>query len=114
VRGDQLIEAIRAVYAGESVLHPSTTRRVIDQLTARHTGPTEGPELTPLTERELEVLKLAAKGVSNNNIAEKMGLSDRTVQAHLSNIFKKLTVASRTEAILYSLKRGWFSMEDLP
>ena len=114
VRGDQLIEAIRAVYAGESVLHPSTTRRVIEKLTARHAGPKEGSTLTPLTERELEVLKLAAKGVSNRNIAETLGLSDRTVQAHLSHIFKKLTVASRTEAILYSLKRGWFSMEDLP
>ena len=60
------------------------------------------------------VLKLAAKGTSNRDIAEALKLSTRTVQAHFSNIFKKLSVASRTEAILYGLRRGWFMMEDLP
>jgi len=112
VRGSQLLEAIRAVYAGESVLQPSTTRRVIDQLTARHTATGEVTAFTPLTERELEVLRLAAKGESNKDIAEILGLSDRTVQTHLSNIFKKLAVASRTEAILHGLKKGWFQMEE--
>jgi DNA-binding NarL/FixJ family response regulator len=114
VRSDQLIEAIRAVFAGESVLQPSITRRVINQLIAKTPRPEEDPALNTLSERELEVLKLAAKGVSNRDIAENLGLSNRTVQAHLSNIFKKLSVASRTEAILYSLKRGWFMMKDLP
>lgn len=114
VRGSQLIEAIRAVYVGESVLQPSTTRRVISQLTAKHGRPKDIPVFTPVTEREFEVLKLAAKGVSNKDIAENLGLSNRTVQTHLSNIFKKLSVASRTEAILYGLKRGWFMMKDLP
>lgn len=114
VRGSQLIEAIRAVYVGESVLQPSTTRRVISQLTAKHGRPKDIPVFAPVTEREFEVLKLAAKGVSNKDIAENLGLSNRTVQTHLSNIFKKLSVASRTEAILYGLKRGWFMMKDLP
>ena len=62
----------------------------------------------------MEVLRLSAKGVSNKDIAETLFLSNRTVQSHLSNIFKKLAVASRTEAVLFGLKRGWFSMEDLP
>lgn len=114
VHSNQLIEAIRAVFAGESVLQPSITRHIINQLIAKTPRPEEAPALSPLSERELEVLKLAAKGVSNRDIAENLGLSDRTVQAHLSNIFKKLSVASRTEAILYSLKRGWFMMKDLP
>jgi len=114
VRGNQLIDAIRAVYAGESVLQPSTTRRVIEQLKVRASGEEEIPNFLPLSDREMEVLRLSARGVSNKEIAETLFLSNRTVQSHLSNIFKKLAVASRTEAVLFGLKRGWFSMEDLP
>ena len=114
VRGNQLIDAIRAVYAGESVLQPSTTRRVIEQLKAKASGEEETPSFLPLSDREMEVLRLSAKGVSNKGIADTLFLSNRTVQSHLSNIFKKLAVASRTEAVLFGLKRGWFSMEDLP
>ncbi|MBG7617528.1 MAG: response regulator transcription factor [Chloroflexi bacterium] len=115
VRGSQLVEAIRAVYAGESVLQPSTTRRVIDYLTLK-SNHTEDivPLANPLTDREMEILILAAKGVGNKDIAASLTLSIRTIQSHLSNIFKKLAVASRTEAILYGLKRGWFAMEELP
>ncbi|MDV2989326.1 MAG: response regulator transcription factor [Dehalogenimonas sp.] len=120
VRGNQLIDAIRAVHSGESILQPSTTRRVIDQLNKNNPPASEATEAETdsmshaLTEREMEVLKLAAKGVSNRDIASQLFLSSRTVQTHLSNIFKKLNVASRTEAILYGLKRGWFYMEELP
>ena len=114
VRGNQLIDAIRAVYAGESVLQPSTTRRVIEQLKARASGEEEIPNFLPLSDREMEVLRLSARGVSNKEIAETLFLSNRTVQSHLSNIFRKLIVASRTEAVLFGLKRGWFSIEDLP
>lgn len=113
VRGNQLIEAIRAVYSGESILQPSTTRRVIDHLKSKPLL-TDDDTAAMLTEREMEVLKLAAKGVSNRDIADRLFVSSRTVQTHLSNIFKKLEVASRTEAILYGLKRGWFYMEELP
>ena len=113
VRGNQLIEAIRAVYSGESILQPSTTRRVIDHLKSKPLL-TDDDTAATLTEREMEVLKLAAKGVSNRDIADRLFVSSRTVQTHLSNIFKKLEVASRTEAILYGLKRGWFYMEELP
>ncbi|TFG44870.1 MAG: response regulator transcription factor [Dehalococcoidia bacterium] len=116
VRGNQLIDAIRAVHSGESILQPSTTRRVIDQISKTSLFLPEDNDLLShtLTEREMEVLKLAAKGVNNRDIAEQLFLSSRTVQTHLSNIFKKLNVASRTEAILYGLKRGWFYMEELP
>jgi len=114
VRGNQLIDAIRAVFSGESILQPSTTRRVIDHLKVRAIKTDEESAASTLTEREMEVLKLAAKGVSNRDIAEQLFVSNRTVQTHLSNIFKKLAVGSRTEAILYGLKRGWFYMEELP
>ena len=62
----------------------------------------------------MEILRLAARGISNKDIAEQLFLSPRTVQVHLGNIFSKLGVASRTEAVLYGLKRGLLSLEDLP
>jgi NarL family two-component system response regulator LiaR len=112
VRVNELIDAIRAVYAGESVLHPVVARRVVDRLVAP--GGKEAKPAEILSEREMEVLKLAATGVSNKDIAQQLFLSPRTVQVHLGNIFSKLGVASRTEAILYALKKGWLTLEDLP
>jgi len=112
VHVNELIDAIRAVYAGESVLHPVVARRVVDRLVSPGGKKARSAEL--LSEREMEVLKLAATGVSNKDIAQQLFLSPRTVQVHLGNIFSKLGVASRTEAILYALKRGWLTLEDLP
>jgi len=112
IRTHELIDAIRAVYAGESVLHPVIASRVIRRVVTPAATDTKGVEL--LSERELEILKIAAKGVSNKDIAEQLFLSPRTVQVHLGNIFNKLGVASRTEAVLYGLKRGWLTLEDLP
>ena len=112
VRGRELVEAIRAVHAGESVLHPAITRRVIDRFKASHGEPGEYRAAEPLTERELEVLRMASMGMTNKEIAEALCLSVRTVQSHLGNIFDKLDVGSRTEAILYGLRRGWLSLED--
>jgi len=114
VRGCELIDAIRAVHAGESVLYPTVARRVISQLVSPLSGTSEVQTIEPLSEREMEVLKLAAKGTSNKDIAKELFLSPRTVQAHLGNIFNKLSVGSRTEAVLYGLRRGWFTLEDLP
>jgi NarL family two-component system response regulator LiaR len=108
----EVIDAIRAVYAGESVLHPVVARRVVDRMVSPARRETEATEL--LSEREMEVLKLAATGVSNKEIARQLFLSPRTVQVHLGNIFSKLGVASRTEAILYGLRRGLLTLEDLP
>ncbi len=112
VRVSELIDAIRAVYAGESVLHPVVASRVVRRLVASTSSEPRTPDA--LSERELEVLRLAAKGISNKDIAEQLFLSPRTVQVHLGNIFSKLGVASRTEAVLYGLKRGLLTLEDLP
>ncbi len=113
VSTSELIQAIRAVHAGESVLHPVVARRVIDyfaQSRIKHDSDQE--LLSPLTEREMEVLRLASKGMTNREIAKELTLSVRTVQVHLSNIFGKLEVGSRTEAVLYALRQGWLVLGD--
>jgi len=112
VRGSELIQAIRAVHAGESVLHPVVARKVIDRFARPASKPPEKSALDELTERELEVLKLAAKGITNREIARELSLSVRTVQAHLSTIFSKMQVSSRTEAVVRALQKGWITIED--
>jgi NarL family two-component system response regulator LiaR len=112
VRGRDLIEAIRAVNAGESVLHPVIARKVLDRFARPPSKPPEEPALDQLTERELEVLKLAAKGITNREIARELALSARTIQAHLSTIFSKMQVSSRTEAVVRALQKGWLTIED--
>ena len=112
VRGRELIDAVRAVHSGESVLHPAVARKVLKRFIPS-TREIKEAAVEQLSEREMEVLKLAARGMSNKEIAEELSLSVRTVQAHLAHIFNKLRVGSRTEAILYGLKSGWFDLEDL-
>jgi DNA-binding NarL/FixJ family response regulator len=112
VHVDELIKAIRAVHAGESILHPAIARKVIN----RFVLPTEQRKtenaLDQLTERELEVLRLAARGMSNRAIARELTISVRTVQTHLTNIFGKMGVGSRTEAVIHGLRKGWLTLED--
>ena len=67
-----------------------------------------------MSKREIEVLRLATQGLNNQEIADKLYLSLRTVQAHLGHIFNKLQVSSRTEAVVKALKEGWISLEDIP
>jgi len=111
-RGTQVVDAIRAVRSGESVLSPSVARKVLNRF-----KPTQGPPTDTtsdiLSERELEVLKLVTQGKSNQEIADALSLSVRTVQAHLAHIFDKLGVGSRTEAVVLALKKGLTTLEDL-
>ena len=65
-----------------------------------------------LTQREMDVLKLAAKGMSNREIAEELVISVRTVQTHLNNVFNKVGVGSRTEAVIHALRKGWITLQD--
>lgn len=113
VRGRDLVEAIRSVHAGESVLHPVIARKVIERVVQPSAPgpPQESPE--HLTERELDVLRLAARGQSNKDIALELYLSTRTVQTHLSTVFAKMEVGSRTEAVVQALQRGWLTLEDI-
>ncbi|GAF72833.1 unnamed protein product, partial [marine sediment metagenome] len=112
VRARDLIEAIRAVNAGESVLHPVIARKVVNRFARRPGETSEESALDRLTQRELEVLRLAAKGMSNKNIAQELVLSVRTVQSHLQNVFGKMHVGSRTEAVVQALRKGWLTLED--
>jgi len=108
----ELTQAIRSVHSGESVLHPAIARKVVDHFSQRKREEIEEPSLDPLTEREMAVLRLAARGMSNREIADRLAISARTVQVHLSNIFGKMRVGSRTEAVVVALRQGLLALED--
>jgi NarL family two-component system response regulator LiaR len=112
-RGQVLVDAVRTVYAGESVLHPDIIAKVLKYSIRTMGEGRHGQREDQLSERELEVLKLAAQGKSNKEIAEKLSLSVRTVKAHLSSIFSKMSVASRTEAIVKGVREGWLTLDDI-
>ncbi|TET54189.1 MAG: response regulator transcription factor, partial [Anaerolineales bacterium] len=111
VHASELVKAVRAVHAGESVLHPTVARKVLDRF-AQRADKTRQRAPDELTARELEVLKVAAKGMTNQQIARELVISVRTVQVHLSNVFSKMRVGSRTEAVVYGLRKGWLTLED--
>ncbi|MBN1863115.1 MAG: response regulator transcription factor [Dehalococcoidales bacterium] len=114
VSGDELIGAVRAVYAGEPMIHPDVLRKMMTRFKTPPAAAAPVHVSSPLSEREMEVLKIAAKGMSNRDIAGELFISERTVQAHMRSVFNKLGVGSRSEAILYGLKKGWFSIDELP
>jgi DNA-binding NarL/FixJ family response regulator len=108
----ELVQAIRAVHRGESVLDPAVTQKVMAQFTTgRPAGAQEMVE--SLTDREIEVLRLVAKGLTNKAIGRELSISDRTVQGHLANIFGKLDVGTRTAAVLLAVQQGWIVLEEV-
>jgi len=108
-RGRDLVEAIRTIRTGESVLHPNIIAKLLKRATMAPIEEHKHSDL--LTERESEILKLVALGMSNKEIAEKLFVSQRTVKAHLTNTFNKLNVASRSEAIIRGLRWGLVTLE---
>ncbi len=104
---DDIVQAVRDVYQGKSVLDPSIVAKVMAQITA----PKTTTPIDPLTDREMEVLTLAAKGFTNKAIGVQLGISDRTVQGHIARIFEKLRANSRTEAVMRAVSEGWLSSE---
>ena len=105
----ELMQAIHDVCEGRLSLHPNIAIKLIDEINR----PVEGqPTEDPLTEREVEVLKLVAKGRSNQEIAEELVVSERTVGAHVSNILSKLHLANRTQAALFALRTGLTDLSD--
>ena len=107
---EQLVAAIRQVYRGEPALHPTIARKLLQELTRPSESP---PTPEPLTPREVEVLKLVAKGQENPEIAEQLVISEATVRTHVSNIMGKLHLASRTQVALYALREGLASLDDI-
>jgi NarL family two-component system response regulator LiaR len=106
----ELFQAIRDVYNGESSLHPTIARKLIRELNRPTTLP---PVDEPLTDREVEVLIFVARGLSNQDIADRLVISERTVRTHVSNILSKLHLANRTQAALYALKEGLTSLAEI-
>jgi DNA-binding NarL/FixJ family response regulator len=103
---DELQRAVRAAHRGESILSPEITEKVLRRVkTGRPAG--AATQIEELTSRELEILRLAAQGLTNKAIGKEVGISSRTAQGHLANIYAKLHVASRTEAVTEALRRGW-------
>ncbi len=108
----EMINAIRFVHDGQAVFDFQGASRVLERLTVDSSNHNRG--LLELHNREMEVLKLAAKGKSNKEIAGQLVVSERTIQTHMVNIFRKLGVGSRTEAVLHAFKEGWLTPDDLP
>ena len=106
---DELVHAIQQVHQGQLTLHPSIAQKLLKELTLTTDGP-RSPD--PLTEREVEVLKLIARGLSNQEIADTLVVSIATVYTHVSKILDKLHLASRTQAALYALREGLASLYD--
>jgi len=105
---DDIIQAVRDVHEGKSALDPVIARKLMAQLAGR----AENKPIESLTPRETDVLKLAARGYTNKAIGAQLHLSDRTVQGHLANIYGKLHVATRTEAVMRAVSLGWLSPEE--
>jgi DNA-binding NarL/FixJ family response regulator len=99
----EIIQAVRDVHEGKSALDPAITQKVLAQITSQR----ETPQIEHLTEREMEVLTLVAKGYTNKAIGAQLDISDRTVQGHLAKIFTKLNASSRTEAVMRAISFGW-------
>jgi DNA-binding NarL/FixJ family response regulator len=103
----EIIQAIRDVHAGKSAVNALIAQKLISQITRQTTEPV----VEPLTEREMEVLKMTAKGYTNKAIGAQLGISDRTVQGHLAHIFDKMNATSRTEAVMRAVSLGWISQD---
>jgi NarL family two-component system response regulator LiaR len=99
-----LANAIRAVQAGETHLHPDITKKLVEQLASPNPGPEPAPD--DLTPRELEVLRQIAQGMNNRQIALALSISEKTVKTHVSNILGKLHLADRTQAAIYAHRHG--------
>jgi DNA-binding NarL/FixJ family response regulator len=107
---EELVRAVRTVYEGQSALSPEIASKVVHQMTSgKPAAATE--QVESLTERELDVLRLAAQGKTNRAIGSELGISHRTVQGHLASVYGKLAVNSRTEAVTEALRRGWIVIE---
>ena len=105
VSPDDLVEAIRAVHRGEARLHPDIARKLMEQV-AQQATPLHESHFEDLTEREREVVNLVAKGRSNQEIANELVISEKTVKTHVSNILGKLHLEDRTQLAIYAIKKG--------
>ncbi len=111
--GEEVVQAVRGVVAGENVLSPEIFKRIIKSALRHITKPVSLDAGEKITTREQEILGLAARGLSNRDIARKLDLSEYTVKSYLVELFSKLKVSSRTEAVITALRAGFFTLGDL-
>jgi DNA-binding NarL/FixJ family response regulator len=103
---ESLLEAIRVVAAGEALLAPSVTRRIVEEFARRPAMAAVSSEMKRLTEREVEVLALIARGRSNGEIAEELFVGEATVKTHVSNVLTKLGLRDRVQAVVFAYENG--------
>jgi DNA-binding NarL/FixJ family response regulator len=113
VSGDELVRAVKAIHNGEPVLDPIIAKKVMNYFKFQNKIPSVKEDTEHLSSRELDIIKLAARGLTNKEIADKLHLSYRTVEGHMRDVFNKLGVGSRTEAVLFGLKKGWLTLDEL-
>ena len=110
---EQLLDAIRIVAGGDALLSPAITKRVIKQF-ARIPRPSPPSELEDLTERELDVFRLIARGLSNTEIGQELYISDTTVKTHITHILQKLNLRDRVQAVVLAYETGVFEADARP
>lgn len=110
VSPESLVEAIRAAFRGEARLHPEIARKLMEQV-ARQSGSSRQPPVDSLTEREGDVIRLVARGCSNQAIAEELFISEKTVKTHVSNMLAKLQLEDRTQLAIYAIKKGLVDLD---
>jgi DNA-binding NarL/FixJ family response regulator len=103
---EELVAAVRVVAAGEALLAPSVTRRLIEEFAARPAAPTPPPELAELTDREREVLTLMARGLSNAEITRELFVAETTVKTHVGHVLQKLRIRDRAQAVVIAYESG--------
>jgi DNA-binding NarL/FixJ family response regulator len=107
----ELVNAVQAIHQGEAMINPSLASKVLDEFRRLSEAVAETEGVEQLTQGEMEVLRLVARGADNKTIAQQLALSERTVANRLSNVYQKLQVNSRTQAALVALRRGWATLD---
>jgi two-component system, NarL family, response regulator LiaR len=113
VFGEDVVQAVRSVAAGEAVLTPAILKQIVSSVPRQAKKPAMLDNSDKLTMREIEILKFAAAGMSNKEIADKLNINIRTVKSYLVGIFSKLRVGSRTEAVMVGLRTGFLTLNDI-
>ena len=108
--GTEVAEAIRLIHAGQTVMSPRIRTKIVNRLSGRQKYRANNM-LEGITKREMDVLRCAAYGYANKEIAAKLGISVQTVQVHMRNIFGKMEVGSRSEAVAHAIQYGWITLE---
>jgi DNA-binding NarL/FixJ family response regulator len=109
---EDLSRAIHTVHAGNTIIAPDLAQKMLKTFEGGRSGPSRlAPP--PLTERELEVIKALAQGMSDRQIAHALGISEKTVRNHTSNIYRKLHIFDRTQAVIYAIREGVIDVEEL-